>query len=173
MNLKTLALPIVVLAASAAAQAQTGLYVGGSLGESHLKDGVSLGLTDRSANGLKLYGGYSLTPNIAIEAGRVRLGRFNGAAADATARGNFVDAVGTWPLGNGFSVLGRVGVFDGKLIQSNGATDRTTSPKFGAGLQYELAKNVALRGEWERYRLDSFNDTSKTDLYSVGVTFRF
>lgn len=176
MNLiKSASFSALVLLASAAAQAQTGLYLGGSLGNSHATDSsASLGLTDRSATGGKLYGGYSFTPNLAVELGHVRLGRFTGAAAEATARGSFVDAVGTWPLGNGFSALGRIGLFDGKISQSTGASDSGTSVKLGAGLQYELSKTVALRGEWERYRLDSFGgSTTRADQVSVGMNLRF
>lgn len=160
--------------ASAGAHAQSGLYVGGSLGESRAKDDSgSLALSDRSATSGKLYGGYSFTPNLAIEVGRVRLGRFGGSTADATARGNFVDAVGAWPIGSGISALGRVGLFDGKVVQG-GAADNGSSFKVGAGLQYDLNKTVALRGEWERYRFDSFGgSTTKADQYTLGVNWKF
>jgi OOP family OmpA-OmpF porin len=155
------------------AQAQ-GIYLGGSLGASRY-DGSVPGptLTDKSSAGLKLYGGYSFTPNFALEAGYVNLGKFKGSAADVKADGAFVDAVGIVPLRNNFSVLGRVGAFNGKLDSTLAGSDRGTNVKVGAGLQYDLSANTAIRAEWERYRFDALGSKSNTDLYSVGFAYRF
>jgi OOP family OmpA-OmpF porin len=86
--------------------------------------------------------------------------------------GYFLDAVGTYPLFNNFSVLGRVGVFNGKVDSSTYGSDRSTNVKFGAGVQYTVTQNIAIRGEWERYKFDSFG-SPKTDLYTVGVNYSF
>ena len=43
----------------------------------------------------------------------------------------------------------------------------------GAGVQYDFDKNLGVRGEWERYRFDALGGKSNTDLYSVGVNYRF
>ena len=151
-----------------------GLYIGGSVGASRY-DGSVPGptLTDKSAAGLKLYGGYAFTPNFALEAGYVNLGKFKGSAADVKADGAFVDAVGIVPLRNNFSVLGRVGAFNGKLDSTLAGSDRGTNVKVGAGLQYDLSANTAIRAEWERYRFDALGSKSNTDLYSVGFAYRF
>jgi OOP family OmpA-OmpF porin len=87
--------------------------------------------------------------------------------------GGFVDAVGKLPLGNNFSLLGRAGVFNGKLENTLLGSERGTSYKVGAGVQYDFAKNLGVRGEWERYRFDALGTKSNTDLYSVGVNYRF
>lgn len=155
------------------AQAQS-IYLGGSLGASRY-DGSVPGptLTDKSSAGLKLYGGYAFTPNFALEAGYVSLGKFKGSAADVKADGAFIDAVGIVPLRNNFSLLGRVGAFNGKLDSSLAGTDRSTNLKVGAGVQYDLSANTAIRAEWERYRFDVLGSKSNTDLYSVGFAYRF
>ncbi|MBP6901509.1 MAG: porin family protein [Burkholderiaceae bacterium] len=154
------------------------LYLGLSLGESHLKAGASaLGLGDASETGAKLYGGLQLTPNFAIELGRARLGRFGGSSpgtADLRARANFIDGVGTLALGRGFSLLGRLGLADATLSQDGGGSDRRTGLKLGTGLQYQLSPQLALRGEWERYRLDTqAGSRSNADQYTLGVALRF
>jgi OOP family OmpA-OmpF porin len=169
-----------LLAVSARAE---GLYVGGNVGGSHDRGDPIGGLsTDRSGTGYKLYGGYSLNPYFGLETGYADLGHFNGDGGRLRARGLFLDAVGSYPLGYNFSVLGRLGVFTGRLNQQlndiavNGPSDdhgTGTSYKLGAGLQYDLSKSVALRGEWERYRFNALDTKPAINLFSVGVNYRF
>ena len=89
------------------------------------------------------------------------------------ASGLFADVVGTVPLGAGFSGLARVGLFNGKLDSSSAGSDRGTSYKLGAGLQYDIDKNIGVRGEWERYRFDALATKASTDAYTIGVNYRF
>ena len=167
------ALVCVSLLAGAAAHAE-GLSIGGSVGSTRFKGDDIGGLsTDRSNTGGKLYGGYGITPNFGIEAGYANLGKFSSSAGNVKGDGVFVDGVGTLPLGNNFSALGRVGVFNGKLDSSLAGSDRGTSYKFGAGVQFDIDKNLGVRGEWERYRFDALGTKANTDLYSVGVNYRF
>ena len=171
-NLK-IALALIATVAAVSAHAE-GLYAGGNLGLSHYKGDSLLGSsTDSSDTALKLYGGYGLTPNVAIESGYSRIGKFKSSLGDLRASGLFVDAVGLLPVGNGFTVLGRAGLFNGKLDSSFAGSDRGTSLKIGAGLQYDLASNVGVRGEWERYRFDALNTKINADVYSVGVNYKF
>ena len=125
---------------------------------------------------------YSFTPNFSLEAGYADLGRIKSDAGRLRADGWFLDAVGTLALGNDFSLLGRVGVFDGKLRRDlNGsqldgsvsASERGTSYKLGAGLQYDFNKSTALRAEWEHYRFDALDSTPHANLLSVGVNYKF
>lgn len=163
------------LAATAQAQvAGSGLYLGGSAGGSHWKGNEVGGQpTDRSRTGAKLFGGYQFTPNVAIEAGYADLGKFTSSAGNLRANGYFVDAVGTVPISGPWSAIGRVGVFNGKLDRSGVGSDRGTSAKVGAGIEYAIDTNLAVRGEWERYRFDALNRKGNTDLYSIGVKYSF
>lgn len=161
------------LFATAAVQAE-GVVVGGSLGSSHFKGDEVGGLaTDRSSTGLKLYGGYAFNPNLSLEAGYADLGKFRSAAGEVKANALFADVVGTLPLSNGFSALARAGVISGKLDSSLAGSDRGTGIKVGAGLQYDFDQNIGLRGEWERYRIDALGSKSNTDLYSIGLNYKF
>jgi OOP family OmpA-OmpF porin len=166
----------IALAALTAISAHAeGLYIGGNVGASRYQgdaiDGASI--TGRSGTGVKVYGGYSFTPNLALESGYVDLGKFNTSTGHVKGDGLFLDAVGTLPLADSFSALGRVGVFNGKLSSDADGSGSGTSYKFGAGLQYDINPNVALRGEWERYRFDALNTKPNTDMLSVGVAYRF
>ncbi|HOY34508.1 MAG TPA: porin family protein [Piscinibacter sp.] len=168
------ALVCVSLLGATAAHAE-GLSIGGSLGNSRVQ-GDSLGgaaTVDRSSTGGKLYGGYAFTPNFGLEAGYARLGKFSNGNGDVKADGFYTDAVGTLPLGNGFSALGRIGLFNGKLDSSTAGSDRGTSYKVGAGVQYDFDKQLGVRGEWERYRFDALGSKSNADMYSVGLNYKF
>lgn len=161
------------LAGTAQAQAQ-GLYVGGSAGGSHFK-GNSIGgmATDRSDTGLKVFGGYQFTPNIALEGGYVDFGKFKSSAGQIKARGVYLDAVGTVPISGPWSAIGRVGVVNARVDNSLVSNDRGTAAKVGAGVQYAIDRNLSVQGEWERYRLDGGGTRSNTDLYSIGVKYTF
>ena len=167
------------LAAVAALLAGTvhaeGLYIGADVGSSHYKGGNvdGQGITDPSSTAVKLYGGYSFNPYLGVEAGYVDLGRFRSSAGRLKGNGAFVDAVGTLPLGNDFSALARVGVFNGKLDSDGIGSDRGTNIKVGAGLQYDISKAVGVRAQWERYRFDALDTKANTDVYSLGVNYRF
>ena len=69
-----------------------------------------------------------------------------------------------------------LGKFSGHLERDAlgaGDSDRGLSWKVGLGLQYDLSKNVGIRGEWERYRFDALSVKDDTDLYTIGVNYRF
>jgi len=167
------ALLCVSMLGAAAAHAE-GLSIGGSLASTKWKGDDIGGLsTDKSATGGKIYGGYSFTPNFGLEAGYATFGKYKSAAGSLKADGFYADAVGTLPLGNGFSALGRVGVFNGKLDSSLGGDDRGTSYKVGAGVQYDFDPKFGIRGEWERYRFDALGTKSNADMYSVGLNYKF
>lgn len=173
---KTLRTHLLIGAAFAAAGAvhAEGLSIGANIGGSHFKSQDLPGLpTDHSTTGGKLYGGYSINPYLGVEGGWVDLGKFKGPAGNLRGSGLFVDGVGTLPLGNNVSVLGRLGVFNGRLDDSATDHDRGTSVKLGAGLEYAIDKNLAVRGEWERYHFDALNSAPNVDLYSVGLRYRF
>jgi OOP family OmpA-OmpF porin len=167
-------LAVTALAALSTAAHAEGLYVGGSLGSSHYK-GETIGgvATDRSDTGLKLYGGYTINPNLAVEAGVVDLGKASSAAGTVKSSGLFVDAVGTLPLDKGFSAIGRVGLVNAGTTNSISGSEYGTRLKVGAGLQYQIDRNISLRGEWERYNLGSTSGNTHNDLYTVGVNYKF
>jgi OOP family OmpA-OmpF porin len=152
-----------------AAQAQvsgTGLYVGGSVGQSKWKGG-DFDIDDSSKVGGKAFVGYEFTPNIGLELGYINFGDFGGLDAD----GGFLDGVVKIPFTTNWSGLARLGVFQGRV--DAGETNRDgTSWKGGLGVQYNFTPNMAVRAEYERYKFDVLGGP-KSDMVSAGITYKF
>ena len=151
-----------------------GLYVGGSIAQGRYNGPAVGGLdTDKTDTGGKIYGGYEFTPHIALEAGYADLGKAESAAGSVRGRGVFLDAVGKVPVGQSFSALGRIGAFHGRGTSNLGDGDRETEVKYGLGVQYDFSPQTFIRGEWERYRFDTVAGKARTNLYSVGLNYKF
>jgi len=198
------------------AQAQTqtqdssGWYAGANVGRSaatiddeRIRSGLlgqSLTMTsiderDR-ATGYKLFGGWQFNRHFAVEAGAFDLGRFGYTAQTAPlgalegsirVRGLNLDIVGTLPVADRLSVLGRVGVTRVRSSDSFSASGAARMPyasanpsehatgfKAGLGLAYEITEALSVRAEMERYSLrDAVGNRGHADLYSVGLVYRF
>ena len=162
------------IAASVQAQeARPGPYVGATIGKPDFKADSIGGISgDSAGSAYKIYGGYRFSPYWGAELSAVRLGRLSGALGDAKSAGYGLDAVGMLPLSNNWTALGRLGVANIKT-SALGADDRSSAPKIGLGMQYNLNTNTALRGEWERYRIDAFGAKSSVDTFSLGAQVAF
>ena len=149
---------------------------------------------DDRSTGYKIFGGYQLNKNFAIEGGYFDLGRFGYTATTVPAgtlngniklRGLNLDLVGIVPLTEKFSAFGRAGLNYAQARDSFSGTGavRVANPdprkndtnyKLGLGLQYALTESVALRAEAERYRVnDAVGNRGHVDLVSVGLVYRF
>jgi OOP family OmpA-OmpF porin len=207
LSLLALAGLAVVCSTSVIAQDAPGWYIGGSLGSTRanfnndainnqfVANGFAINSTstnNRSTGG-KLFSGYQFTPNFALEGGYFDLGRFNYSGVttggtyngDTRARGLNLDLVGTLPLSDRFSVLGRVGAAYAQTrdnFASSGfvpantfnRSRNDTNVKFGVGLQYAITEALSLRAELERYRInDPIRNRSNVDMASIGLVYRF
>ena len=162
---------IATVAACTSAQAFD-IYAGGSLGLTKFHGD---GLTDSSGNGLKLFVGTKITPMFSVEGGYVDLGKAKVDSVSVKANGPYIDALLHNEVAPKVTVFGKLGMFLGDVKYSHGlGSESNTSFKFGLGGSYELSKNVALRAEWERYRVEAPEDDSGTiDMFSVGAIYRF
>lgn len=150
--------------------------------------------SDRNDNAFKVFGGYQINRNIALEAGMYSLGksRFTtntspaGTFSSATkVRGLNFDVVGTLPFTERFSGLARVGAhhaFSQENYSGTGANagiaastkHNNTNYKVGLGVQYELSSAMWIRGEVERYRVkDATGRRNNIDMTSVSLVFPF
>ncbi|HEY8050141.1 MAG TPA: outer membrane beta-barrel protein, partial [Ramlibacter sp.] len=201
---------LALLTGTLASAQGAGWYAGGNVGRSAVSidnAGITTGLggqglatssiedRDRST-GYRLFGGYQLFPNLALEAGYFNLGHF-GYTAHTTPPGSLdgnirikgwdADLVGSLPITDRLSALARVGVTS---IRSNdhfsaipaasvpyanaNPSERSTNWKAGLGLAYAINDSWSVRGEVERYRLkDAVGNTGHADLFSVGLVWRF
>jgi OmpA-OmpF porin, OOP family len=149
---------------------------------------------ETSSIGSKVFGGYGFTPNWAVEAGYFDAGKVTLTAItfpsgrlhqSITATGLNVDGVFRYPFMERFGLLARVGVIHAETditITGSGAisvirphvADTKTSWKVGLGAEYRDVSGVALRAEWERYRLpNGFGGEVDVDMLSLGFLYRF
>ncbi len=202
---------LAVLAAPLAmAQDNTGWYGGANVGRSAAKiddarissglQAQGLGVSSISNRdrdtGYKVFGGYQLNRNFALEAGYFDLGSFGytastvpagSLAGDIRVKGLNLDLVGILPITDKFSALGRLGVTSARTTGSFSAagaarmpyadanpSQRATNYKVGAGLMYDFTDSLAMRVEGERYRInDAVSNRGHVDMLSVGLIYRF
>lgn len=173
MNKTRLFLAAALLMGSLGAAQAEGFYAGANLGAPDWKDSVN-GVQDNS-HGVagKLYGGYQITPNFGVEGGFTALGHIDDSISEARSHGVFLDAVGTLPIAQQWSVIGRAGIEHADVNTSYG-DDTSSGVRLGAGIQYDISPTVAVRGEYERNHLTNvFDDKLNVDQYTVGLKVAF
>jgi OOP family OmpA-OmpF porin len=172
-NPSALAAILLVAGIGVAHAADGGAYAGGSLGSPDYKSSVN-GITgDGSGVGGKLYGGYKFTPNFALEGGAFDLGHIDDATGKVKLRGVYADAVGRYEFAPKWTAFGSAGLAEGKFTTSNG-NDNSPALKLGAGVEYNLTREIALRGEYEHYHFsDAFDAKPKVGEFSFGVNVGF
>ncbi|NMM37914.1 MAG: OmpA family protein [Glaciimonas sp.] len=194
-----------VIASPYAVAEDSGWYAGANAGQSRAKIDderissslLGRGLTssindDDRTTGYKIYGGYKLNKNFALEGGYFDLGKFGYTATTqpaGTLNGNIklkglnLDLVGMLPITEKVSAFGRVGLiyaeardsFSGSIpVPNANPSKRDTNYKFGLGLQYAFTDSLAMRAEVERYRInDAIGNKGDIDLVSVGLLYQF
>lgn len=206
----TLSLVALAVIASPIAMADfdDGWYVGANVGQSRAKiDDAKInssllggGFTsttisdDKHGTGYKVFGGYQINKNFAVEGGYFDLGEFGFNATTVPAgtlsgkikiKGLNLDLVGILPITEKFSAFGRVGAtyaeskdrFTGTglvTVNNPSPSKREADYKYGLGVQYDFTDALGMRAEAERYRInDAVGNKGDVDLFSVGLVYRF
>jgi len=156
-------------------------YVGANIGRNYY-DGdacaFSFSCEDRST-GFKVYTGGKFSRYFGVELGYVNLGEADRNGGSISAQGANLGLIGSIPLGDRFNIFGKVGgLYSWTKVESPVPTVATGRKdglglSYGAGLQFDINKVVAIRADWDRYRLKFVNDRDDSDLYSIGVVFKF
>jgi OOP family OmpA-OmpF porin len=180
-----LGLAAAAFAAPAAAQSRGG-YLGFNAGQSDYKATGCTSPCDSKGRDYKLFGGMQFNRFAALEVGYSDLGKGTFGASQLKATAWEVSGVGTWgiPLGAqgiGLSVLGRLGIYNGELKSTTPSTGAevkkgTTDLTFGFGVQADLSRILAVRGEWQRFNKmggGGLGQKSDVDALTVGALFRF
>jgi OOP family OmpA-OmpF porin len=190
--MKKLLTAVAISMVSATAMAQDkGWYAGGGFGQSKIKGfcdgftgaGVSCDDTDVA---VKAMGGYQFTRNFALEFGATGAGSVEarGPGGRLTADTGIAEgtAVGILPLGNRFSVFGKVGLYTSVVdweLRTTTLNDeqRTTNTDFtyGIGVGFAITPKLVLRAEWQRYQDVDGGDIGKSDadIMTLGLVYRF
>ena len=169
-------------------------YVGASIGLSDSDASLSAigagatGSIDDTDTGWKLYGGYRINENIAIEGGYVDLGTNSASATlggtSITGSGDFTGLTLAGVVGT--NVTQSVGIFakaglilwDMEASGSSGSTflavdDDGTELTFGVGVNMRINSNVKARIEWERFKTKPLGDDLDFNLLSGGIVIDF
>jgi len=192
-GLMALGIAAAATALPAAAQQTQHFYAGLSLGQSKFGDEcnqLSGFSCDDKDTAFRIFGGYQFHPNIGVELGYADLGKAkfstSGSGGSVSGEEKFTAwdlvAVGSYPIGTGFSVFGKLGLYYGKAEASAtaaigafgasaSASDTGTDFTYGLGAGFDFNKNIGARIEWQRY--NGFSDASNLDVLSVGVLYRF
>jgi len=202
--------PALLLASSVRAQ-QPKVYIGAGAGSSNASFNSSdfnfgAPLTeDKSSMGFKGFAGIRFNDYISAEIGYVDLGKFSvkingggiGAAQlDYKVSGVALSGIGSFPVGQDFSLFARVGAFASstKLTLANASgiiganlaaagitpgshdTADTTTLLYGAGAQYNFTDHLSARLEYENFgEVGNSDDTgrAKVSLISASLLYRF
>jgi len=160
----------------------------------------------------KAFGGYRFGPYLALEASYFDLGAISTQTAfdligslggtvstSRDVKGFALDLVAIAPLSERFSLFGRVGAYraqseatigisgdaifsDGEGGNTRNKTSHNSNWKAGVGLDWNVARNVALRIEYERYfevgnafAIGTRNGTGEADIdvVTLGAVYRF
>ncbi len=167
-----------------------------SLSARALTPGVTATVLERDERdrAYRLFVGWQWNRYLATEAGYFDLGRtgFNASTVPTgtldgsmRVRGYNLDLIGSLPLGDRVSLLGRVGVAFARtrnsFVGTGGATvaqpspvDRQSNPKFGVGVQVAFTPSVLMRVEAERHRVsDALGQRAHINTTMVSLVFPF
>lgn len=186
-------------------------YVGGAVGQSEASIGTGarndqlfeLGFdnastsSDDKATAFRAFGGYRFNRYFAAELGYVDLGRYELRSTVAPAgtldssmriRGADLSALGLLPIGDRFTLFGRVGVLGARtqssfsstgsvrlLGDSGNESERSSGVLYGAGVMADVASNLAVRIEYTEHRKlgDDLSGEFKARSITAGVQYRF
>jgi len=181
---------VLALFATSPAWAQT--YLGGNLGTTSYPDGSDIGV--------RFFGGYAFTPHMAAEIGFGTLGTVRsrpGQAADLAMAD--LSLIASAPIGNRFSLHGRLGAYYGAMqVRGTVAADNTvpcpipppgvavppcppppaerglqsgynTDLTYGLGLSYAMTETGTLRVEWQRFQNFGGDNGAKLDVDLVSI----
>lgn len=156
-------------------------YVGGSVGRTNYDAGgcVAFFSCDDEATGFKIYTGGRFSRYFGLELGYVNLGNANRNGGEIKAQGANLSLLGIIPITDYFNVFGKVGGFYGWTRTSTPVAGLPAGKEdglglsYGLGVQFDINKTFAVRGEWDRYRVKYVNQRGDADLYTVGLVVKF
>lgn len=156
-------------------------YIGASVGKSDYRIGGCSGILscDDTDTGFKLYTGGKMSQHFGLELGYFNLGDAARNGGDVSAQGANLTVLGNIPVADNFNLYGKLGGIYG-WTETNAAIPGVAAGKedgfglnYGAGMQFDVSKTVAIRADWDRYRLKFVNQRENADLYSVGLVFKY
>ena len=156
------------------AGADSGFYLGGSIGQTELdisEDGIDFNDSD---NGYKAFAGYNLgiipLIDLALEISYVDFGTAEDLGIDVDADTVAIAALVGFDVGPlGLFAKAGMNAWDGEVSGFGvSASEDGTDPMYGIGAKIQIG-SFAVRGEFERFELDDID----IDFLSVGAAYTF
>ena len=182
MSYRLLQVSAIMFATAVSVPAFAGGYVGAGAGQASADvcgELHALGATrcDDEDTGFKIFGGYQVNENFAVEGSYVDYGDITASDGEVSLKGEItafaISGVGVIPVTEQFSIFGKLGVafWDAEASASGfgSVSDDGTDLTYGVGAGFDVTDAFGLRGEWER--LDS--DGDDVDLLSVSAVLKF
>lgn len=176
----------------ASAQSAGSFYAGASLGQSQYRNTCEFidGSCDDKDTAFRVFGGYNVSPGLAIEAAYGDFGRIivDGSVGgiptnfEATVEALDLSVLPAWVLSERFAIFGRFGIYRSKVQVSDlgggggSESERNTAWTYGLGVRWSFGGGpVSLRAEWQRYDNIGGSSTGEDDIdyISAGVVLQF
>jgi opacity protein-like surface antigen len=140
-----------------------GFYAGGGVGRN-----------EHSEFAWRAFGGYQANKWLGAEFGYHDLGR--GTIGSTTTDSSVWELVGIgrFPIVDRLAAYAKLGGYMGRA-HGGGFNEKTTDLTYGLGVEYGFTRNIALRGEWQRYTDLGGGSLGSTDMDVLGlnVIYRF
>jgi OOP family OmpA-OmpF porin len=159
-------------------------YVGVSGGESKFRANcpeVNVFRCDTRDTGWKVYGGGQINRIFGLEVGYTDFGRISAAGGETSAWAVPISLTAGVPLGDRFNIFAKGG---GVFSRTDVRTDLNDTFSengdrngwgwtYGAGLAFNVTRNLQIRADWDRYKLDFVGGRRDIDLATAGLQWRF
>jgi len=165
----TVAFPTASLAQMTLKGPDSGWYIGGNLG---MADFDEFGDDDTS---FKILGGYQINRNFGVEVGYIDFGKVDITGGSVKASAFELVGVGTLPINDKFSVIGKLGFARGEGEANTVVgtfSDDSVEVTYGVGVKYNFTPVLGVTAEYQAYP-DVGNGGSDINVFSVGVVYRF
>jgi OOP family OmpA-OmpF porin len=162
-------------------------YAGALVGLAKISTDCPIGYScDDSSTGMKVYGGYEVAPNIAVEVGYTNFGKskvtVGGGSGEFKSTALSVVGAFRFPIAAEFTGVARLGLasVSGKSSGTALAKSETKSSiklYTGLGLEYDIAKDIKLVGAFDLTNTDfeakGITDSATTYMFGAGVQAAF
>ncbi|MFZ6657087.1 outer membrane beta-barrel protein [Undibacterium sp. TJN19] len=175
----------ILLSSFASAQ----VYVGGSVGKSDTNDRCNYAAScDAKATSFKVFGGYDIDKNFAVEAGYFASGTTSRSLnlvpgnSDQKKTGLSLAGLYKYEFSEAFTGFAKLGIAHLKTdstyatsgLPPDSGSYSENQALYGVGLSYKFNNNLAVRTEFEKYNPKTFsNKGSAVSNFSVGVQYNF
>jgi OmpA-OmpF porin, OOP family len=159
-------------------------YLGASVGESKYRADCNRTITqfecDTKDTAFKVYAGGQFNRVFGMEIGYTDFGKIRASGGDVKAWAIPLTFTAGLPIGEQASVFAKGGGLYGRTdvrADLNDALDEGDRNgwgwTYGAGASYFFTKNLGIRADWDRHRMDFVGGRRDVDMLSAGLQWRF